>query len=54
MQQFKDMLDQMVQAKVIECCGALEWGLPAFVVPKPDGTVRWIADLRELNKVVKR
>ena len=30
------------------------WGAPAFVIPKKDKTVRFITDLRELNKRILR
>ena len=33
---------------------ATEWGMPVFVFPKPDGTCRVIADVRELNKVTRQ
>ena len=31
-----------------------EWGAPTFVIPKKDGTIRFISDFRELNQRIKR
>ena len=31
-----------------------EWGTPTFIIPKKNGTVRFISDFRELNKRLKR
>jgi hypothetical protein len=51
---FKKEHDNLVQIKVSSPTGASEWGSPTFVTPKKGNTIRWVSDLRELNKVVLR
>ena len=51
----KEELDRLVALGVLEeVSGSSEWISPMSFVPKPDGTVRLVADFVHLNKYVKR
>ena len=51
---FKTEIERLVSIGVLKKVGASEWGLPSFPIPKKDNRIRFISDLRELNKVIKR
>ena len=47
-------VDRLVQQKVLKRVNRSEWAAPTFIIPKKDGSVRFISDFRELNKRIKR
>jgi hypothetical protein len=47
-------VNRLVEAWVLQKANRSEWAAPTFIIPKKDGSVRFISDFRELNKRIKR
>jgi hypothetical protein len=46
-------VDRLVEAGVLWKVNRSEWVAPTFIIPKKDGSVRFISDFWELNKRIK-
>ena len=51
---FKKELEQLVKIGVLERVQESEWGTPVFIIPKKEGTVRFITDYRKVNGQIVR
>ena len=47
-------IDRLCKVGVLKKVNRSEWAAPSFIIPKKDGTVRFISDFRELNSRIKR
>ena len=50
----KTEFNRLVKTGVLKRKNSSEWAAPTFIIPKKNGTVRFISDFRELNKRIKR
>jgi hypothetical protein len=51
---FKKELGHLVRIGVLAAQQESEWASPSSIIPKKDCRVRWISNLRQLNKVIRR
>ena len=47
-------VERLCKIGVLKKVNRSEWAAPTFIIPKKDGSVRFISDFRELNKRIKR
>jgi len=47
-------IDRLCQIGVLKKVNNSQWAAPSFLIPKKDGSVRFINNFRELNKWIKR
>ena len=50
----KKEVERLVKIGVLRKINNSEWAAPTFIIPKKNGTVRFISDFRELNKRIRR
>ena len=51
---FKKEVNRLAGLGVLKPQPRSEWGSPAFIIAKKDGTVRFLTDFREVNKRIVR
>ena len=51
---FKRELMRLVKIRVLEKVQESQWGTPVFIIPKKEGTVRFITDFRKVNNQILR
>jgi hypothetical protein len=51
---FKKELQQLQEEGVLYKVGATAWAAGTFIIPKANGTVRWVSDFCKLNEAIDR
>jgi hypothetical protein len=49
---FKKEIDKLVDLQVLKPVLTSQWAFPSFIVPKKDGTARFVSDFRLLNELI--
>ena len=47
-------MNRVIKIGVLKKIDNSQWRAPTFIIPKINGTVRFISDLRELNKTITK
>jgi len=50
----QDEVNRLVHLGVLKKVNRSEWAAPTFIIPKKDGSVRFISDFRQLNLQIRR
>ena len=50
---FKRQVEQLVDLGVLECVTVSEWAFPSFMVPKKDGTARFVSNFHLLIDIIR-
>ena len=50
----KKDIDRLIKIGVLKKIDHFQWAAPTFIIPKQNGTIRFISDFRELNETIKR
>ena len=53
-QKLKEEVERLCQQGILRKVNRSEWACPMFTISKPDGSLRSLADLRELNTRIRR
>ena len=51
---FREEIDRLCDLGILKRCNDSEWEAPCFIQPKKNGTVWFLTDFREVNKLIRR